>query len=84
MTITPDCATALEQLQTSLRGVHRGLVRNLRLETRAGGVEISGEAISYYAIQLVIRDVLAAGVRRCRSHLRVRPTVAHPTPPVRD
>jgi hypothetical protein len=45
----------------------------------AGGVEISGEAVRYYAIQLVMRDVLAEGVRRCRNRIRVRPPVTYPT-----
>lgn len=84
MTVAPDCATALEHLQISLRSAHQGRIRDLRVAPHAGGVEVSGEAVSYYAIQLVIRDVLATGVRRCRSRIRVRPTVSHPTPPEKD
>ena len=79
MTITPVCATALEHLQATLRTAHRGRVCGLRVEQHANGVEIGGEAISYYAIQLVIRDVLATGVRHCRNRIRVRPGVTHPT-----
>jgi len=63
---------------------HQGRIRDLRVEPHAGGVEISGEAISDYAIQLVIRDVLATGVRRCRNRIRLRPTVTHPTSPEKD
>lgn len=79
MTIASDCTAALERLQAALRAVHRGRVRDLRVERYAGGVEISGEAISYYSIQLVIRDVLAEGVRHCRNRIRVRPSATHPS-----
>ena len=79
MTITPGCVMPLEHLQAALRSAHARRVCGLRVEPHAGGVEISGEAVSYYAIQLVMRDVLAAGVRHCRNCIRVRPAVTHPT-----
>ena len=79
MTVAPDGATALQLLQATLRAVHSGRIRDLRVEKHASGVEVSGEAVSYYAIQLVIRDVLATGVRHCRTRIRARRPVAPPT-----
>jgi hypothetical protein len=79
VTIAPDCRVALDHLQATLRAAHRGRVRHLRVERDGGGVAISGEAVSYYAIQLVLRDVLAVGVRHCRSRIRVRPSVPPPS-----
>ena len=75
---TPDSPTTVERLQAALRIAHRGRVRDLKIEWRAGGVELRGEAVSYYAIQLVLRDVLAAGVRRCRNRIRVPQPVTPP------
>lgn len=80
MTLAPDQRVALARLEAALRVAHRGRVRDLMLELDADGLAVSGVAVSYYAIQLVLRDVLAEGVVRCRNRIRVRPPVSPPTP----
>jgi hypothetical protein len=72
MTAVPDRAADFQHLQRSLRAAHRYRVHDLTLVARADGVDLHGEANCFYTIQLVIRDVLIAGVRIRRNLIRVR------------
>jgi hypothetical protein len=73
MTVTPNRAADFEHLRHTLPSAHRNRILDLRVSVHADGVELDGLATSYYAIQLVIRDVLAAGARIRTNHIRVRP-----------
>ena len=73
MPIAPDCVIELGRLESALRKQHRGRVNNLTLATCNGGVELDGEAVSYHAIQLVIRDVLSERLRIRRNRISVNP-----------
>lgn len=74
MMIAPDHDTRVEHLQRTLRAAHWGRIRNLSVTVNEDGVELAGEATCFYAVQLVIRDVLAAHVRIHRIQIRVRPS----------
>lgn len=76
MTAAPDRTTDLEIVQLTLQAAHRNRIRDLTLTPWEDEVELGGEAVSFYAVQLVIRDVLAAGVRIRRNHIRVRHTTS--------
>jgi len=62
----------LRELETELRICHRVGILKLRLVPDEDGVVIEGEAASYYAQQLVIRDVMAAGLRISRTRFTMR------------
>ena len=64
------------RLESSLRQRHRQ-VRNLRIIPRSDGIELHGEATSFYAKQLVIRDVRASGGLRIRAN-RIAVEDSHP------
>lgn len=72
MTAESAADAGLENLQRALRITHRNRVHHLTLTAREGAVHLGGEAIDFYTVQLVIRDVLAAGVRIVRNGIRVR------------
>jgi hypothetical protein len=74
MTASEECTTDFEIIQMTLQATHRKRIRNLTLTPCDGEVDLSGEAISFYALQLLIRDVLATGLRIHRNDIRVRST----------
>lgn len=76
MTAAPDRPADVAHLQQTLQAAYRNRVHNLRVSAHEDGVELGGEATTYHAVQLVIRDVLVAGVRILRNRIRVRPARA--------
>lgn len=72
MTVATERAADFDRLEHTLQAAHRNRVRHLTIDSWEDGVTLGGEAVSFYAIQLVIRDVLATGVPICRNHIRVR------------
>ena len=65
MTTALACPT--DQLATLAANLgRRHMIRRLRLVAGDDGVTLSGEAPTFYSKQLVIRDVLAAGLGRIR------------------
>lgn len=76
MQVAPARPTLTTTLQTALQTAHRNRIRGLTLSEGEGGVELGGEASSYYGVQLLVRDVRAAGVGIRRNRIRVRPDSA--------
>ncbi len=48
-------------LESDLRRLYGGQIRRLRVTAREDGIDVDGEASSYYTKQLVIRDLLKLG-----------------------
>ncbi len=75
MTTAFACST--DQLATLAVNLgRRHMIRRLRIVADDDGVTLYGEATTFYSKQLVIRDVLAAGLGRILSN-RIVVTPAH-------
>lgn len=52
----------LAELATAIHRVHRAHLRELRIEMTAGGLVLTGHAVSYYGKQMAQEEVLQRGL----------------------
>jgi hypothetical protein len=73
MTTTEPVRNEVSNLEAELARRFRGQVQGLRLSMREESLVLDGVAVSFHAVQLVLRDALASRVAaRIRNQITVR------------